>query len=131
MPTTASGRYVTRNPGVGVKASGAETANTSGAWLDYGNTSVAEFTVTVTAVTGTTPTLLVDIYGSPDGGTTVYKIITIGSNGWSLSAAADPTAISTVSTVRALSSCSRYIQYRSRIGGTTPSFTYAITSDAQ
>lgn len=199
MPySTTLNRWINRNT-TALKASGAETASTSGAWLDIGDSDAAEIDVVVTAVTGTTPTLLVDVFGSgsstnrtvTDGvtntdtslvsatavftaadvgsmvwgagipantfiksrtnATTVvltqattatatsvtvniaeaYKIATIGSDGFVMGKVTDPTTISVVGTYRGgFGTGCRYLSYRSRIGGTTPSFTYSISLDA-
>lgn len=67
MPYSAAlNRWVNR-PAVTLKAAGAETASTVGAWVDLGDVPAGEVDIAVTAVAGTTPTLLVDIYGSPNG----------------------------------------------------------------
>jgi hypothetical protein len=65
--STTLNRWINRNT-TSLKASGAETASTVGAFLDIGDADSGTFTVSVTAVSGT-PTLLVDIYGSPSGTT--------------------------------------------------------------
>ena len=80
MPySTTLNRWINRSS-VALKAAGAETASTSGAWIDLGDICVSEVDVAVTAVTGTTPTLLVDIYGSPNGtGRTVTDGVTFTS----------------------------------------------------
>jgi hypothetical protein len=68
MPySTTLNRWINRNT-TPLKASGAETASTVGALLDVGDADSGTVTVSVTAVSGT-PTLLVDIYGSPSGTT--------------------------------------------------------------
>ncbi len=67
MPySTALNRAVNR-PSFSLKAAGAETASTAGTWVDLGDVPAGEIDVAVTAVAGTTPTLLVDLYGSPSG----------------------------------------------------------------
>jgi hypothetical protein len=199
MPYSSTlNRWINRNT-TALKAAGAETASSSGAWLDVGDIDAAEFDVVATTVTGTTPTLLVDIYGSPTGttrtvtdgvtntdtslvsataafvagdvganvwgagipanthiisvtnATTVvlsaattatatavtviisqsFKIATIGSNGFAMGIGTDPTNITVAGTYRAgIPTGARYLQYRSRIGGTTPSFTYSVSMDA-
>lgn len=66
MPYSATlNRWINRNT-TALKALASEAATAQGAWLDVGDIDAAEFDVVVT-VAGTT--LLVDIYGSPDGST--------------------------------------------------------------
>jgi len=111
------------------KASGAETASTNATAVELGDRGVVHVDVVVTAVTGTTPTLLVDIYASNDG-TTYFKVATIGANGFSLGNGADPSSINATGTYRAVVPAGHFVQSRSRIGGTTPSFTYSVNLDA-
>lgn len=114
------------------KAAAAETVSTTGGLVELGDAGSVHVEVIVTAATGTTPTLLVDVYGAADPlGANLFKIGTIGSNGFTVGGvAADPATITAAGTYRAELPAARFVQYRSRIGGTTPSFTYSVTVDA-
>lgn len=113
-----------------LKASGAETVSTTGTGLEGGGHGSLAVIVDVTAASGTTPTLLVDIEGSDDG--TNWAVIgTIGSNGYRTgSVGTAPANITATGTHRAFLPAARHVRYKSTIAGTTPSFTYSVTAEA-
>lgn len=117
-----------RGDTVTLKASGAETASTSGAATDVGDAATGTVTVDVTAVTGTSPTALIYIEGSHDGGTTWHTLARVGANG-SVHGdiGTDPTNLTAAVTKRTTIPLAQHIRSRSVIGGTTPSFTYSVT----
>lgn len=101
---------------VTVQASAAKTATNSSAALVVGNYREAIATLNVTAASGTTPTLDVKLQTSDDGGTTWYDL---PGGVFTQRTAAGAQALQITNfgdTLRAVST----------IGGTTPSFTYAI-----
>jgi hypothetical protein len=76
---------------------------------------IATLFIDITAVTGTTPTLVVGLQSSPDGGTTWYSL----GNGPS---------ITTVSTQRQVyqEPIGMLVRVPATIGGTTPAFTGTV-----
>lgn len=112
-----------------LKASGAETASTTGASVELGDASSMYLEVVVSAIGGT-PTMVVDVEGSSDG-TNWVVIGKIGSDGYtSGSKEAAPANITAAGTYRAILPAARFVRYKSTIGGTAPSFTYAVTAEA-
>lgn len=112
------------------KSSGAETASATHASVDTIDASTAVVTVTVTAASGTTPTMTVVVEGSTDGATWV-TLGTIGANGYNVGGVATaPTNFTTAATSRGVFSAPQLVRTRSVIGGTTPSFTYAVDVEA-
>jgi len=131
MTRRAVGSVMTRGDTYSAKASGAETASTNGATVEVGDAGAVVVTVDITAASGTTPTLLVFVEGSHDGGTTWHTIARIGANGYILGdIGTDPTNFTTTATKRATVPAAQHMRYRSVIGGTTPSFTYSVKFDA-
>ncbi len=118
IATTGTGAIHVRSGVVGIadvaSAAITTTATTSSTANDFGNSF--QVTIPVTVVTGTTPTMDVRIEESFDGGTnwvTLYefqRIIATGSYNSPI-----------------LRATGRHIRYVQTIGGTTPSFTRAIT----
>lgn len=110
-----------------LKASGAETASTTSGATDSGGGN-ALVTVSVTAASGTTPTLTVVIEGSVDG-TNWVTVGTVGANGYSVGTTdSAPSNFTTTATTRAVLPAVQFLRSRSVIGGTTPSFTYSVTA---
>lgn len=118
-------RYLSRDD-LSLKSSGAETATTTGTAYEVGDASVVAVTVAVTAASGTTPTMLIDIETSDDN-STWFQAGQIGANGYRLGGVGTaPSNITTTGSYRAVVPVSRYVRYKSTIGGTTPSFTYSV-----
>ena len=124
---------------VTLKASGAQTASTTGSDIAVSAPAGpvgAGFwlvTVTITAASGTNPTMLVAIDG---GGSPYYlsgpyfELATIGADSvkaWGLGIL--PAPLTTTGTFAALvSAMAPVLRYRSTIGGGTPSFTYSVSA---
>lgn len=127
MPRYASGSVLKRGSGpVQTKPAGVETASTTSGVLEVGQAAVAHVEVGVTAVSGTSPTMSIVVEGSSDL-VNWYTLATIGANGYSVgSVATAPSAITAAGTYRALVPLGQFIRSRSVIGGTTPSFNYAV-----
>lgn len=127
MTRRAQGTISKRGDAYAAKAAGAETASTTGAAQEVGDAGSAYVKVDITAVTGTTPTMLGFIEGSDDGATW-FTIARIGANGYILGdIGTDPTNFTTPSTKRAVVPAAQFMRWRSVIGGTTPSFTYSVS----
>jgi len=119
-----------------LKAQGPETASTTGAVVVLGGPSshIAAgpgfwlATVALTAMSGTTPSLLVVLEGSQNGGGTWQELAVIGADGvrtWGMTAL--PSAFTAPTTVQApCPAQSAHLRYRSIIGGGTPSVTYSV-----
>lgn len=130
MTRYASGAIMKRGQLLPAKASGAETASTTGPAFEAGAAAVGHVEVNVTAASGTSPTLLVVIEGSNDL-TNWYTLAQVGSNGGALGgAAAAPSNITGTGIYRAAVVLAQFVRYRSVIGGTTPSFTYGVNIEA-
>lgn len=99
-----------------LQASSSQTANNSSAQLLVSQYREAIVFLNVTAVSGTTPTLTVQVQTSDDGGTTWYNL----PGG----AFAQQTAIGT-SAIQ-VNTFGDTIRVTSTIGGTSPNFTYAV-----
>lgn len=119
------GRNLRRND-LSLKVSGAESADTTGPWVELGDASVLNLKIDVTAISGT-PTMLVYIEGSDDGGVTSYQLAVVGKDGVAIgSKVTAPAAFDAASQVaRGAIPAARYVRYRSDLTGTT-SFTYSI-----
>jgi hypothetical protein len=120
-----------------LKASGAETASTTGAPVvaDVEDTGGSLYvSVAVTAVAGTAPTLLVAIEGSQDLGATWVKMGTIGGNGFvagTYTSAGSPGNFSAAGTISAVFPRTQMVRSRSTIGGSAgQSFTYSVSAVA-
>jgi len=112
-----------------LKASGAETANTTGSAFDTGECNTLYVQVDVTAASGTTPTLTVVVEGSNDN-SNYFVLATIGSNGGAVGAVGTaPANFTTTGTARCAVPAAQWVRYRSVITGTTPSFTYSVTGE--
>lgn len=115
---------------VTLKASGAETASTIGTGVAIGDAGTMLVTLAITAASGTTPTMTVNIEGSWDGGTNWVVLGTIGANGYRAGLIGTaPSNLTTTATVRANLTAAPLVRYNSTIGGTTPSFTYSVVAD--
>lgn len=123
--SNALGRWVARSAAT-LKASAAETASTTGTALELGDASTMHVTVDVTAASGTTPTMTVDIEGSNDN--VNWAVIgTFGADGYRAgSVGTAPSNLTAAATVRGVLPAARYVRHKSTIAGTTPSFTYSI-----
>ena len=102
-------------------ASAARTATgQSAAFSVYGPVTGMVAAIRVTAATGTTPTLDIDLEDSLDGGTTWHKVKDINT--------ADITTTGT--TVARLdlvtTPCTELLRLKWTIGGTSPSFTFSV-----
>ena len=102
-------------------ASGARTANGNNlADSSYGPVTAFVLYVNVTAVSGTTPTLVVKLQDSPDGGVTWYDVT--GAATGTLNATGT-TSVRFNATATPMSDQFRVAWV---IGGTTPSFTFKV-----
>lgn len=99
-----------------LEASAAETASGSAAAQSVGQYKEALVTLNCTAASGTTPTLAVVIQASDDGGTTWYNLP--GGSFTQLTAAG--------SQAIQVNTFGDTIRAAWTIGGTTPSFTFAV-----
>lgn len=126
----ASGSIIKRGDPYTLKASSAETASTTGATVETREGGCVHVEVNVTAASGTTPTMTVVIEGSNDG-TNWYTLATFGSNGYAAGAVATAPANFTAAAgpIRGCVPAMQFIRSRSVIGGTTPSFTYAVSAE--
>ncbi|MFF8831380.1 hypothetical protein [Streptomyces sp. NPDC015131] len=132
MPSYSSGlgRFVKRDARTSLKASGAETSSTTGTAMELGDAGSLVVTVDVTAASGTTPTMVVDIEGSADG-SNWFPLGQFGANGYrSGSVGTAPSNFTAAATTRGAVTGAPYVRHKSTIGGTTPSFTYSITVSA-
>ncbi len=94
----------------------AQTISGSGAQIEVGEYKEALVTLNITAVSGTSPTLLVQIQASDDNGTTWYN----------LPNAAFTSASTVSSQAIQINTFGDYIRAEFTIGGTTPSFTFGL-----
>lgn len=99
-----------------LQASTAETVSGNSTTIETGEYTQAFVTLNCTAASGTSPTLLVQLQGSDDGGTTWYNIPN--------AAFTQLTAAGTG--VLQLTNFPDFIRAAYTLGGTTPSFTFAI-----
>ncbi len=105
-----------------LQASTAETASGNGAAVESGEYRDLLVTLNCTAASGTSPTLLVQLQVSDDGGTTWYNL----PNG----AFTQLTAVGT-QVLQIDSAFGDTIRASWTIGGTTPSFTFAVKAVAK
>ena len=118
-------RYLNRDD-LSLKASGAETANTTSTAVELGDKAVMSLTVDVTVVTGSSPTMTVVIEGSDDG-VNWHELGTVGANGYRVGTTATaPSNFTGTGTVRCTLPAARFVRSRSVIGGSSPSFTYSV-----
>ena len=102
-----------------LKAVGAETASTNGTAVDISQYSgQVAFLLEAAAGTGTSPTLALKIQHSDDNSTFV-DVSGLAFTGLTTSA-------SRQKLVAVGDNLKRYVRYASTIGGTTPSYTYAL-----
>lgn len=131
MPRYASGSVMRRGSGpVTLKASGAETASTNGAAIDIGDAAALYLKVDVTAASGTSPTLVVVIEASFDGGTTWFELGRVGTDYRVGSVGTVANLTAAAATHAAFPAGGSLVRSRSIIGGTTPSFTYSVVGEA-
>lgn len=126
MPFVNNG-VSTRGTLVQTKASAAETASSTHLSFDAGQAGSVVLQIGVTAVSGTSPTLLVNLQGSFDG-TTWVTVGAVGATTWSYGDDAAPTAISATGTYYAVFPAFQFLRTTSTVGGTTPSFTYSVNA---
>lgn len=125
----ASGSIMKRGTPATPKTSGAETASTTHPSFETGDAGVVYVEVAVASASGTTPTLTVVVEGSNDG-TNWFELGTIGANGYrSGPIGTAPSNFTGAGTVRAAFPAMQFVRTRSVIGGTTPSFNYAIAAE--
>lgn len=103
----------------GLLPSAARTTTTNSAAQATGNADNANILIDVTAVSGTTPTLTVEVQWSHDG-TTWFS----GGAGVSADATASITAVGKL--VRTFPVRAPFMRVQASIAGTTPSFTFAV-----
>lgn len=99
-------------------ASAARTASANSSALDAYDHDILVCYLSVTANSGTTPTLDVKFQDSPDGGTTWFDI-----------AGASFTQVTTVNGTQAVSATRKFagkVRAVATIAGTTPSYTFAV-----
>ncbi|HEX8184409.1 MAG TPA: hypothetical protein VF747_06650 [Blastocatellia bacterium] len=99
-------------------ASAARTASANSSPFSVGDADHLVAFLSVTAGTGTTPTLDVKAQDSPDGGTTWFDL-----TGMSFAQVTGSTSSQTVYATRTFSPKIRFV---ATIGGTTPSFTFSV-----
>lgn len=95
------------------------TASGSGTAIELGNKSDVRAVSTVTAITGTTPSLTVIIETSYDNGAT---------DSWRT--VATLSAQTTANTVRGMGGVDRWVRARWTVSGTTPSITFGVSGEA-
>jgi hypothetical protein len=100
-------------------ASAARTASANSSAQDVGNADTLVLYLSVTAGTGTSPTLDVKMQDSPDGGTTWFDIAG--------TAVTQVTGSSSSQVTSATRKFAKKLRCLVTIGGTTPSFTFAVT----
>lgn len=129
MPDYATTGGMNRGSLYVLKASGAETASTTGGAVNTGDNGGSLYVqVDVTAASGTTPTLTVVVEGSQDG-TNFFTLGTVGANGHAVGATGPaPTNFTAAATARGVFPAVQYVRSRSVVGGTTPSFTYQVSA---
>lgn len=111
---------------ISIKTSGAETVSTTGSSQEIGDARAMTLTLDITAVSGTSPTMVVDIEGSDDG-VNFHVLARIGTDGYRIgSIGTAPANFTGADTERFTILAARFIRYKSTIGGTNPSFTYSI-----
>lgn len=116
---------------VAAEASSAKTASGNGTTQTNFNARGVFLWVNVTAVTGTTPTLTVRLQWSPDGGTTWLDVDTTNAQTASITATGTATlrvypGIATAANAALNQPLPRTWRLAWTIGGTTPSFTFAV-----
>lgn len=102
---------------VTLAASAARTATGTGSSYEAGGRGLARCIVTVSAASGTTPTLIVKLQGSTDGST------------WFDIDGASTGELTTTGTAKFATATWRYVRPAWTIGGTTPSFTFTVEAE--
>jgi hypothetical protein len=102
-----------------VLASGTRTASGSGPATPTQAYNTLRLTLSVTAASGTTPSLTVTIETSADG-----------STGWTTLGSAYAAQTTTATVRKVFSGADRYVRASYTITGTTPSFTFDVTGEA-
>jgi hypothetical protein len=111
------GTYVYTEPFV--VASAARTTSSNSAAVEVGNRShLRGLLLTVSAASGTTPTLDVQVQTSNDG-----------STGWTIVGTAFTQATGTTTQRKTFSSLDRFVRVAWTLGGTTPSFTFSLAGE--
>jgi len=128
MTKYASGNIMKRGASYSGGSGGAmETANTTGPMLDLGNAGVAHIECVVSAVQGTSPTLLLTFEGSSDS-VNWYTLGVLGANGLAVGLAAAPTNITGPGTYRGVLPVTQFFRRRSTIGGSAgPGVNYTLS----
>ena len=116
MPSFGPGNIEVHGESVTLAPSGARTASGQGSTVPTGDLDPARLTLDVTAASGTTPSLTVNVQHSSDGATWVTH-----------SSFAAKTATGTERKVFA--GLDRYVRASWTITGTTPSFTFSVTGE--
>jgi len=117
MPnTTTQGRAYRQND-FDLSPAAALTASVAGTGAEIADAGVLRLTQTVTAATGTTPTLTTDVQTSRDNGV---------ADAWrTVASFTQKTAASTER--KCFAGCDHYVRLNHTVGGTTPSFTVTYT----
>lgn len=124
-----SGTIMKRGTTATFKTSAAETASTTHATVDTGDSGVLYVQVDITAASGTTPTLTVVVEGSNDN-TNWIQLGILGLAGYSVgTTAAAPANLTAAATSRGAFPAMQFCRTRSLVAGTTPSFTYSVVAE--
>lgn len=114
----ANGRYA-RTRDVTLQASVTKTATFTSDAVEVGDASTLRAALAVSAHAGTTPTLDVKIQTSNDG-----------STGWTDAGSFAQVTTTDSTTRKVVTGLDRFVRVVATIGGTTPSYTYAVTAEA-
>jgi hypothetical protein len=120
MPQDSQGRYVPDNESlsVGAVASAARTATGTGSSFDTSGVDSINATLVISAASGTTPTMTLNLETTADG--TNYYV-----------AGSFPQQTTTNAGIsRVFGDLGTLSRWAWTIGGTTPSFTFAVTTTA-
>lgn len=103
---------------VTLRESAAMTSTTTGEWFELGDRGTLRLDLEIAAASGTNPTLHVQIETAKTASGTARAVDAFGPK----------TAAG--SERRCMSGLDRYIRYVATLGGTSPSFTFALTGEA-
>lgn len=103
---------------VTLRESAAMTSSTTGEWLELGDRGTLRLDLEITAVSGTAPSLHVQIETAKTTSGTARVVDAFGPER------------AVASRRRAMSGLDRYVRYVATLGGTTPSFTFSLTGEA-
>jgi hypothetical protein len=103
---------------VNVGANGAVTATQTSSKINAGNYGTAKAFLNITAVSGTSPTLVVKFQDSPTGAAGSWTDVASGAF-----SSQNATGLSSL----VLTNVGPYLQAVQTVGGTTPSFTYDLS----